>query len=360
MTYSISLLEMLVKSQITKAKIAGEDVNVVGNAISKEVSVSDKIEIELEFEKHEPLKLWFTLKKVENLPTPSNKLKASSIQLAYINERGRTEEFNNVQNFEPNKTGPYNASENAKTAYVALKVEIDKEDNGDCIVSVTNTNTYESPIRLFNRGTDFFTSKQNVVLAKGSNKIDINIRSRDGSSKTYSIIVNYEGGPGEESTKIIPGIYCPTMRKLSQEEKDAGAKDESLWLIFIAGWDPNSPRMLNRAGKIDAGQKGSNIAQRYANQGLRVVAIDVEGSDLNGSLKKWKNSGKGYLMYSNEQNCLLKFFGDTTQSGGQQNGVPQGSLVKEGKEICQSIEGEPERLDYEACLIRLFGFTKAD
>lgn len=303
---------------------------------------------------------------IPGLPQPGDPIKEAvkvkSIKIAGIPVSGKASEaaFKEAVNFNKDVCGPYKLAEDPTTAYISFKIDIPTPDGGnDFTINVSNANSYLKPVRHSRQksGNDkgLFISRANVTLAKGENNILVEITSPEKDVAVYHFQVNYDGGPVDNPSRVLPGVFCPTMRKSLVE----GEQEELLWIIFVTGWCPNCPRMLNPAGKMGKGKgKGYNIAERYADQGLRVVGIDCAGDDLAGAFKKWKDSGKGYPFYSPESNCLMKYFGDTNKTGKEQNGIPQGSLVKKGEEICQSIESD-FGTDYEAGLIKVFGLKPA-
>ena len=303
---------------------------------------------------------------IPGLPQPGDPIKEAvkvkSIKIAGIPVSGKTSEaaYKDAVNFNRDVCGPYKLAEDPETAHISFKIDIPTPDGGnDFIINVSNANSYLKPVRHYRQKSgndkDLFMSKVNVILAKGENNILVEITSPEKDVAVYHFQVNYNGGRVDHPSKVLPGVYCPTMRKSLVE----GEQEELLWIIFIAGWCHNCPRMLNPAGKQGKGKgKGYNLAEKYASQGLRVVAVDVSGEDPAGALKKWKDSGKGYPLYSPESNCLMQYFGDTDQPAGKQTGVPQGSLVRKGEEICQNIESK-FGTDYEAGLIKSFGLTPA-
>jgi len=342
--------------KIVSAKIAGEAVNVVNGSIeAKEIGVSDRIEIELEFFKHEPISLWFALKKVDNIEPPElpKEVQVSSIRLALIDKNNKQGEFKDLEGFKPDGKGPYNASEYAETAYITLKVEIKKPNVENFVVYAKNTNTYSNAIVL-ERGSgvdsNFFVTESNLPLAKGKNSIDIVVRSSNSQKQgKYRLVVNYEGGPdfsdpnGASPKKLIPGIYCPAIRKASADNpQDRG--EPYVWLGCIAGRCGYCSLLLKGAGT-----KGEDLAQKFKDKGLRVVMLEDEEtglSDLNLALKKWKDSGRGYNMYTSKNNCLYPL----CKNGN--GGIPRACYIKDGQKVGENTGAQRE---YASIIKKYFG-----
>lgn len=73
-----------------------------------------------------------------------------------------------------------------------------------------------------------------------------------------------------------------------------------------------------------AGGKGEGVANKYKNKGLRVVAVDIDGSQKKESEKKWKEAGADFYLYDKDMNCLQMFYKDAP-------GFPYNVAIKEGK-----------------------------
>lgn len=177
------------------------------------------------------------------------KCEVEAIEVALITLKGRNislEDYTPLENFKGENSGPY-AAKDAKTAYAAVRVKVKKPNDGDYEVSVTNTNTYMEPVKLV-RGTDkdieylvhdggdIVTNvrehSKGLILSKGSNILEIKVKSPDGSKEgTYVVALNYDGGPDQSKKKIIAGVYCPAQRRPLE-----GEKPDFVWAIRVAGW----------------------------------------------------------------------------------------------------------------------------
>lgn len=282
-----------------------------------------------------------------------SEVQINSLEVALIDKENKPKEFEKVQNFSVGKSGPYEAKDKAETAYIALRVNAEKPQVGDFDISVINLNTYGSEV-AFRRGTGtqvaFQNARKNIPLAKGRNNLDITIKSYDKKIKgTYRVVVEYEGGPDFSDPKgvvpkaLIDGIYCPAWRK--------GDDEKFLWIICIAGNCGYCPLPLNGAGpcyfdvykkkvrKNDKGEDtGENLAQKFKDKGLRVVALEDGGSGLynpRGAREKWNTSGRGYNMYTSKNNCFYEF----CKPG---EAVPQVYFFKEGNKAGERKGGDKE------------------
>lgn len=208
-------------------------------------------------------------------PPVSQEYQVTSIKFGLFNAKGELEPykdkdgkvekddknndvmFKEAKNFDKTLSGIYVLENNPETAYIAVQIDKPKPDEGaDFVVYIKNENSFLAPIRLYRKkpvkpeedglySTEESVSQTNidanrvVCLAKGENIIIVEIELA-GEKAEYKFKVNYGGGPEDnpkdKKQNLIPGIYCPTMRKLSQEEHDAGEKDEALLMIFMAGW----------------------------------------------------------------------------------------------------------------------------
>lgn len=276
-----------------------------------------------------------------------NEVRVEGIKFALVDENNSAESFEAIEGFDVNKPGPYTISKKAKTAYITFQVTADKPDQGDFKVSALNRNAYED-IVLFARGkgtqaSQFFPKESStsnkyeipgkgVALAKGKNEIDINIATNDGTSKgIYRVVVEYAGGPdlsdpeGKTPTALIPGIYCPAQRR-SDDDKE---KEPYLLLVSIQGKCTQCPKPLNQGvGSVNGSEK---LAQKGKGKGLRVVVMeDADDSkgfyNPDGALAKWKNSGRGYNMYTSQYNCLYRY-------AKEKRGFPNLHWIKEGKQV---------------------------
>lgn len=73
-----------------------------------------------------------------------------------------------------------------------------------------------------------------------------------------------------------------------------------------------------------AGIKGSKLASKYRSKGLRVIAVDANGGDLQGSISKWKVAGADFYLYDGNMNCFKEFYKSTP-------GYPYNLAIKEWK-----------------------------
>jgi len=288
-------------------------------------------------------------------------LQVTSIKFAEFNVEGKVvpEDFKEVANFSKDKAGPYDLGK-PKTAHLSVKVEIEEPDEDDFSIIVENKNTYLQPVRLIRqeggKDDDRFTSKNHILLSKGKNTIAIKIKHPEGKEIEYRFIAEYDGGPVIDDGKIvkkgslIPGIYCPAQRKNSKE--DTGP-EELLMPIFIAGWCTACPTALTQVGKT------GNVAKRYASQGLRVVSIDADGTQPEGSYLKWvKDVGKeNYPMYSKENNCLIGFFGEQKENSVDKF-FPHLPCIKAGEKISEKLSTGDGT--YEEYVLRVFKLNKAE
>lgn len=245
-----------------------------------------------------------------------SEVKLEAIEVAIISEKsgnGKIEAFKPLKDFESGKSGPYE-TEQAKTAYIALKMKIAKPSNGDFSIEVSNKTTYIKPV-IFSRSTEgdsnyFVKNSQDILdfvtLSKGLNILEVKVKNPD-SSKTgvYTIMIHYDGGPDPlekelDKRKIIPGIYCPAQRKPLE-----GENPDFVWMICIAGWWPHCKDALRSAGS-----KGGNIADKYKNKGLRTISIDIDGTQQIESEKKWKNAGANFPLYTRQACCFYPLYKD--------------------------------------------------
>jgi len=234
-----------------------------------------------------------------------------AIEVAIVGEKkGKpvVADFKLLEGFSSEKYGPYTMEE-AKTAYIEIKMKVGEPSSGDFAIEAVNKTTYIPPVSFQRKAEDqngYF--KQNrITLSKGANTIEIKVKSPDGSKEgVYTIIVQYGGGPDPntiaelEQRKIIPGIYCPTQRKPLD-----GEKSECVWLICVAGWCGACPDSLKLAGS-----GGANLTDKYKDKGLRVVAVDRDGSQINETVKKWKAAGANYPLYTVNYCSFAQFYKD--------------------------------------------------
>ena len=302
----------------------------------------------------------------DSMPIDDESLQVESIKIANFDEEGvvASSAFTDVTDFNKANSGPYSVSKKMKTAHIALRIEKAKPTQGDFAVYVENANSYLPKAELV-RGTGayeaYFVNQTpansralpSVVLARGKNTILVTVSSVDKSKQiTYKIVVEYKE-PGLRQSKVLSGIFCPANKKLSEQDKKGGEKEELLWPIFFAGWCNNCPKVLNAAGKTE------NIAEKYEKQGLRVVAIDIESDDSkDDSYRKWNTSGKKYPCYTRKHNVLTMFY--------QGKYIPFAPCVKDGKLIMAKdstgnevpLQGDGHK-NFEAFILEVFGLEKA-
>lgn len=262
-------------------------------------------------------------------------VRLKSIQTAVVNEKFKPESFADVKGFKPTKPGPYEAAEEAKTAYVMFKMQIEKPEGGaDFSVSAYNTNTYFVETK-FDRGTlpetkEFFIKDKKFPLSKGINNFKIKVKSPDGTVEgEYTVTVNYAGGVDETAKIIIPGVYCPAQRKPSEGE----IEEDLVWMICIAGYCGYCPAPMEAAGKRE------KIAATYKEKGLRVVCISIHEPTHALALQKWKElSDYKYPIYDLDHNIFNKNF-----PGG---GVPYDCCFRDGKKVADNTGAASPYLPY--------------
>ena len=148
------------------------------------------------------------------------------------------EDYALVNGFEADSSGPYTAKD-AKTAYIAVRVKVEKPSGLDYKIELTNTTTYMSPMK-FSRGSaenaSYFILKK-VPLSKGYNILEIKVKSPDNTEEgKYTVTLKYDGGPDPSTLKMternrLPGVYCAAQRKPLE-----GESPDYIWMIGIAGW----------------------------------------------------------------------------------------------------------------------------
>jgi hypothetical protein len=84
-----------------------------------------------------------------------------------------------------------------------------------------------------------------------------------------------------------------------------------------------------------AGSNGDKIASKYRDKGLRVVAIDIEGSQKGASQAKWKSVGADFYLYDKDMNCLQPFY----KSAG---GYPYCVAIKDGVIVANNVRSEAQ------------------
>ena len=301
--------------------------------------------------------------------TKPSLLNIEKMEFAFIRENATEEDYASLPAFNVNKAEPYEIREDAKTAYIAFKVTVDKETlkidreiNKPYSVTVENKNAYINAVNLRKGGgANERIATGRIALAKGKNKLEITAKSGDQKIiKTYTVIVNYKGGPDFSNPKapkpktLIKGIYCPAQRKPEEGETET---EPYLWLISIGGTCTSCPIALNAVGpdkhdieknEIKEGE-GENLAQSFKDRGLLVVVIEDNQSlfhNEQGAVDKWNTSGRGYNMYSSEHNCLYHYcHGKTTFpnmhfiSKGEKKGEVLGVAFSSGTSLIEQYFG---------------------
>lgn len=98
-----------------------------------------------------------------------------------------------------------------------------------------------------------------------------------------------------------------------------------------------------------AGSKGSGFANKYKNQGLRVIAVDVDGTQLALSEGKWKDEGADYYLYHDDgMICFKKLYGHI-------GAFPTSKFIKEWS-VVREWKGAPKPEDAEKDLKSTFSF----
>lgn len=150
-------------------------------------------------------------------------------------------DYASVQNYNPEEGGPYTATSEAQTAYVALRVKAAKPDNGDYDIELNNITSYVQAkptnnklARLTGGDADYLALKK-IPLSKGVNILELKVKN-DGREGKYTVVVKYDGGPDPlnvpfEKRKMLSGVYCPAPRKALD-----GETPDYVWLMGIAGW----------------------------------------------------------------------------------------------------------------------------
>lgn len=73
-----------------------------------------------------------------------------------------------------------------------------------------------------------------------------------------------------------------------------------------------------------AGSSGKNVANKYKDKGLRVIAVDRDATATDESVKKWKVSGANYPLYTKDNNSFASFYRNIS-------GYPTCHLIKDWK-----------------------------
>lgn len=266
-------------------------------------------------------KVKITRKGAEQAKTLDSDVTLEALEVALVgvkDGRANIEAFNAVNGFNASSSGYYEI-EDAKTAYVALKMKKAKPASGDFSIELTNKTAYEAPV-VFERNTtgdqSYFGEKK-IALSQGYNVLEVKVSNSD-KSKTgvYTLVVKYNGGPNPltiplAQRKTLPGVYCPAQRKPLE-----GESPDLIWLMAIAGFCHNCDDALKVAGNKD------NLANKYRGRGLRVVIVDKDGTPPSCD-EKWKAAGAGFPLYNNRDNSLERFYKGTS-------GYPKNIAIKNG------------------------------
>jgi len=150
------------------------------------------------------------------------------------------DDYISIENFESDATGPYVVASDAKTAYVAVRVKVQKPSSGDYTVKLTNTTTYIQPLSFsrLSGDEDAYLKVEKVPLSKGRNVLEIEVKSPNSSSDVgkYVVIVNYDGGPDPVALKMSERKMLPVVYLAAQRKPLEGEKEDAVWLMCIAGW----------------------------------------------------------------------------------------------------------------------------
>lgn len=96
-----------------------------------------------------------------------------------------------------------------------------------------------------------------------------------------------------------------------------------------------------------AGYK-EKIAEKYKNQGLRVVSISGDSYNDKQLIDKWMTAKADYPLYTNDKNILYEFY-----PGG---GVPYDACVKRGEKIDENKGGLRGKGRYDKYIKKAFKF----
>ena len=100
-----------------------------------------------------------------------------------------------------------------------------------------------------------------------------------------------------------------------------------------------------------AGCNGDDIADKYKKQGLRVIAVDPDGSSYAGSEQKWRAAGANFPLYTRTSCSFDLGTSDGKKYLDHYGGYPSNKAVK--KWVVSRLN------DYSESGIRdVFGFTK--
>lgn len=219
------------------------------------------------------------------------------------------DDYISIENFESDAAGPYVVASDAKTAYVAVRVKVQKPSNGDYTVKLTNTTTYIQPLSFsrLSGDEDAYLKVEKVPLSKGRNVLEIEVKSPNSTDVgKYVVIVNYDGGPDPVALKMSERKMLPIVYLAAQRKPLEGENEDAVWLICMAGWCGHCGAALIVAGN------GGHVQDKYRGKGLRVIALDVDGQRKELSEAKWKKAGANFCLYDAAGgeanfNCFGKF-----------------------------------------------------
>lgn len=165
-------------------------------------------------------------------------VRLSGIEVALLTKKKKYENYVSVRDFISTSSGPYLATEDAKTAYVAIRVKAEKPFSGDYRIELNNKTAYIET-RKFSRGSNEESSYlilKDIALSKGHNVLEISVKSPvSDETRVYTVIVKYDGGPDPltlemEKRNVLAGVYCPAQRKPLE-----GESPDFVWMICISG-----------------------------------------------------------------------------------------------------------------------------
>ena len=97
-----------------------------------------------------------------------------------------------------------------------------------------------------------------------------------------------------------------------------------------------------------AGSAKGDIANKYKDKGLRVVAVDRDGSQIAQIVEKWKTAGANYPLYTVDY-CSFASFYEKLDSYPTSYFIRDLTLLKEVKGNIKDTEAEAE-------IKKIFGF----
>lgn len=57
-----------------------------------------------------------------------------------------------------------------------------------------------------------------------------------------------------------------------------------------------------------AGSASGNVADKYKDKGLRAIAVDKDGTSIEGAVEKWKAAGANYPLYTVDSCSFAQFY----------------------------------------------------